>query len=189
MREEPDLLALHSDNRFVKLAADRSGVPEHPYWIANCEVTRGDFEAFINDNQYQGEKPTDRKESEFYNYKDISPTLNHPVQQVSWYDAVMYCNWLSRREGLTPVYRIAGKEMIKDWQYKEKEVDKWEEIDGATGYRLPRDVEWEYACRAGSKTDWSSGSDESLLTAYCQMYPSKMSFPSGKKLPNAWGMH
>jgi serine/threonine protein kinase/formylglycine-generating enzyme required for sulfatase activity len=189
MREDPDLLALRSDNRFVKLAADRSGVPEHPYWIANCEVTRGDFEAFINDNQYQGEKPMDRKESELYNYKETSPTLNHPVQKVSWYDAVMYCNWLSRREGLTPVYRIAGKQMIKDWQDKEKEVDKWEEIDGATGYRLPRDVEWEYACRAGSKTDWSSGSDESLLTAYCQMYPSKMSFPSGKKLPNAWGMH
>ena len=191
MRLEPDLLALHSDNRFVKLAADRSGVPEHPYWIASCEVTRGDFEAFINDNQYQGEKPTDRKESELYHYKETSPTLYHPVQNVSWYDAVMYCNWLSRREGLTPVYRNAGKQMIKDWRDPDKEIEvsKWEEIDGATGYRLPKDLEWEYACRAGSKTDWSSGSDESLLAAYCQMVPSKLASPSGKKLPNAWGMH
>ena len=187
MREDPDLLALHSDPRFVKLAG--SIVPSHPYWIANREVTRGDFEAFMNDNQYEGEKPKDRRGSVLYQYQETSPTLNHPVQNVSWLDAVMYCNWLSRRQGLTQAYRYVGKQEFKDYDGREKQIDKWEQVGGANGYRLPSEWEWEYACRAGSKTDWSSGSDESLLAVYSQTYPSKLTSPSGHKLPNAWGVH
>jgi serine/threonine protein kinase/tetratricopeptide (TPR) repeat protein len=180
-------LALHSDSRFVKLVADPSRVPEQPYWLASREVTRGEYEAFLNDTGYDGEKPKVAKEMRPDD--SVSPTPDHPAQNVSWYDSVMYCNWLSRREGRTPAYRIAGKAKIKDWQGQEIEVDKWEKVEGATGYRLPRELEWEYACRAGSQTDWSTGSDESLLASYCQMNPSKLASPSGKKLPNAWGLH
>jgi len=181
-------LALHSDPRFVKLAADLSKVPKQPYWLASREVTRREYEAFLNDTGYDGEKPKDAKTARPND--SVSPTPDHPAQNVSWYDAVMYCNWLSRSEGRSPAYRSAGKEKIKDPSSSvEIEVDKWEEVDGATGYRLPRELEWEYACRAGSQTDWSTGSDESLLASYCQMIPSKLASPSGKKLPNAWGMH
>jgi formylglycine-generating enzyme required for sulfatase activity len=101
----------------------------------------------------------------------------------------MYCNWLSRREGRTPAYRYAGKKKINRSNGREVEEGEWQEVDGANGYRLPKDVEWEYACRAGSDTDWSTGSDELLLAPYCQMYPSKLASPCGKKLPNAWGLH
>jgi serine/threonine protein kinase/formylglycine-generating enzyme required for sulfatase activity len=188
MRSDPDLLVLHADPRFVELAAERSNVPEQPYWLANREVTRGEFEAFLDDSSYDGEKPKDREESKLFNYKETSPTLDHPAQNVSWYDAVMYCNWLSRREGRTPAYRYVGKEKIKEYG-NDIELDKWEQVDGANGYRLPRDLEWEYACRSGSDTEWSPGNDEALLTAYCQMVPSKLASPSGKKLPNAWGLH
>ncbi|MBU6238857.1 MAG: formylglycine-generating enzyme family protein, partial [Planctomycetes bacterium] len=188
MRSDADLLVLHADPRFVKLAAERSNVPEQPYWLANREVTRGEYEAFIDDQSYAGEKPKDRKESELFNYKETSPTPDHPAQNVSWYDALMYCNWLSRREGRTPAYRYVGKEKIKEFRI-DIEVDKWEQVDGANGYRLPRELEWEYACRSGSDTEWSPGNDEALLAAYCQMFPSKLASPSGKKLPNAWGLH
>ena len=41
--------------------------------------------------------------------KEISPTPDHPVQQVSWYDAVLFCNWLSRKERLTPCYERAAR--------------------------------------------------------------------------------
>jgi serine/threonine protein kinase/formylglycine-generating enzyme required for sulfatase activity len=184
MREDPDLIVLHSDPRFVKLASNPSNVPEHPYWLASREVTRGEYEAFLEDND-AGEKPTDREKPD----PNISPTPAHPAQRVSWYDAVMYCNWLSRKEGRTPAYRSAGKGKIKDYVNREFEVDQWEEEVGATGYRLPRELEWEYACEAGSETDWSTGSDDSLLASYCQMYPSDLASPSGKKLPNAWGLH
>jgi formylglycine-generating enzyme required for sulfatase activity len=189
MRSDADLLILHADPRFVKLAAERTNVREEPYWVANREVTRGEFEAFINDSSYSGEKPQDRKEFELYGYNEISPTLDHPAQNVSWYDAVMYCNWLSRREVRTPVYRFAGKQKVKDYDNQEVEVDKWEKVEGANGYRLPKELEWEYACRAGSDTDWSTGNDESLLAPYCQMFPSKLASVCGQKLPNAWGLH
>lgn len=186
MRSDPDLLVLHADRRFVKLATERYRVPEEPYWLVNREVTRGEYEAFLDDTNYDGEKPKDAKASRPDD--SISPTLDHPAQNVSWCDAVMYCNWLSRQEGRRPVYRFVGKEKIKDINGREIEVDQWEAVVGATGYRLPREIEWEYACRAGSETDWSTGNEESLLAAYCQSYPSKLASPSGKKLPNAWGL-
>jgi len=186
MREDPDLIVLHSDPRFVKLAGDRSSAPEQPYWLANREVTRGEYEAFLDDTSYEGEKPEDAKVAR-PDY-EVSPTPDHPAQRVSWYDAVMYCNWLSRREGRTPAYHFAGKQMINKF-IGVIAVDKWEEVDGSTGYRLPRELEWEYACRAGSETEWSSGNDRLLLAAFCEMYPSKLASRCGDKLPNAWGLH
>ncbi|MCX7389069.1 MAG: SUMF1/EgtB/PvdO family nonheme iron enzyme [Planctomycetales bacterium] len=67
--------------------------------------------------------------------------------------------------------------------------DAWRVIPGATGYRLLHEAEWEYACRAGTSTVFSSGDDETLLVGYCQMYPSKLTAVCGEKLPNAWGLH
>jgi hypothetical protein len=158
--------------------------PSPPYWLANREVTRGEFETFLSDKDYAGEKPVAPEKSD----ESISPTPDHPAQNVSWYDAIQYCNWLSRREGRQPAYRSVGKEKIKDFTNDETEVDKWEQVSGANGYRLPTELEWEYACRSGSQTDWSMGSDESLLPAYCQMQASR-TVPGGRKLPNAWGLH
>ncbi len=186
MRSDARLLVLHPDPRFVKLAAERSNVPEQPYWVANREVTRGEFEAFLDDTSYDGEKPKDAQQAR--PDQETSPTMDHPAQDVSWYDAVMYCNWLSRREGRTPAYRSAGKQKVKGYSNQEVEMDKWEQVEGANGYRLPRELEWEYACRAGSDTDWSTGSDDSLLSSYCQDQSSQAS-PCGRKLPNAWGLH
>ncbi|MCU0719295.1 MAG: formylglycine-generating enzyme family protein [Pirellula sp.] len=187
MHNDPDLIVLHGDPRFFTLATERINVRELPYWLASREVTRGEYEAFLDDTIYDGEKP--KHAADARPDDEVSPTPDHPAQHVSWYDAVMYCNWLSRREGRTPAYRYTGKEKIKDYRDREIEVDKWEELNGATGYRLPTEVEWEYACEAGSLTDWSTGSDMSLLVGYFQMYRSELAASSGKKLPNAWGMH
>lgn len=144
MGEDPDLIVLHSDPRFVKLAADPSRVPEQPYWLASREVTRGEYEAFLNDTGYDGQKPKDTKTASLND--TFFPGLDNPVMNVSWYDSVVYCNWLSHREGRTPAYRSAGKK--KTWtNAQEVEVDIWVDVDGATGYRLPKEVEWEYACR------------------------------------------
>ena len=190
LSQDADFVVLHAEPEFKSLVGkilrsvqDRERtVPESGYWIASCEVTRGQFEAFMQDADYKFEKPTDWKGVD----TAVSPTGDHPAQQVSWYDAVMYCNWLSREEGKTPAYRNTGKKEkgnLNDGKY-----DQWELIEGSTGYRLPLDVEWEYACRAGTRTDWSSGSDEQFLADYCQMYPSKLGAVVGQKLPNAWGL-
>ena len=71
-----------------------------------------------------------------------------PVEQISWADAALYCNLRSRSEGLQPCYDEETAEC--DFQ--------------ASGYRLPTEAEWEYACRAGGQADQAlAGSSRELL--------------------------
>jgi tetratricopeptide (TPR) repeat protein len=188
--QNPDLRTLHRDPQFSKLRTD---LPRQPYWLADREVTRGEFEDFLKDTGYSPMKWNDS-----YGGRSATPTLDHPANAVTWYDAVIYCNWLSRREGRQPAYVPVGKQRVRVWKTfvsgnepreEVREVDKWEPVDGASGYRLPMGIEWQYACRAGSGTPWSSGNDKSLLASYCQMKPSEILSPCGTKLPNAWGLH
>ena len=189
-REDPDFAILHSDPKFASILADMDGAEKQvkvdgEFWVGDQEVSRGQFEAFMNDANYAvAEKPSGWDGVD----TSISPTGDHPAQQVSWYDAVMYCNWLSQREGLQPCYERTGTKEKGGWTETE-EYDAWRELLGSTGYRLLHESEWEYACRAGTTTEFSSGNDETLLVSYCQMYPSKLTAVCGEKLPNAWGLH
>jgi formylglycine-generating enzyme required for sulfatase activity len=115
-------------------------------------------------------------------------TSRLPKVGVTWYEAVVFCNALSVRDGLTPVYVGAGT----DWE--------WNPL--LDGYRLPLEAEWEYACRAGSPDQLANGELESLecepldptLDAIgwsCQNsgYPSYGAHEVGQKMANAWGLH
>ncbi|MGA2642127.1 MAG: SUMF1/EgtB/PvdO family nonheme iron enzyme, partial [Spirochaetia bacterium] len=104
---------------------------------------------------------------------------NRPVERVSWYDAVEFCNKLSERDGLAKVYTINGTDVTADWS--------------ANGYRLPTEAEWEYAARGGqqgvSEYHVYAGSDNLDQVGWYKDNSGGTTHPVGQKAPNALGLY
>ncbi|MFJ1839602.1 formylglycine-generating enzyme family protein [Streptomyces sp. NPDC088175] len=99
-----------------------------------------------------------------------------PVTEISWNEAVRFCNLLSRETGLQPCYATGddpdGPAVVCDWR--------------ADGYRLPSEAEWEYACRAGTSGERYGDLDE---IAWHRGNSGEEVHDVATRMPNAWGLH
>lgn len=138
----------------------RDVVIRRPFYMGVTEVTQAEYVAIMGANpslfgqRQRAEKTAAGVAFDF-----------HPVERVSWDNAVEFCEKLAQREQHALPPRV---------------------------YRLPTEAEWEHACRAGKATLWSFGTDVQKLSDhawYARRDAERTTQPVGQKLPNAWGLH
>jgi sulfatase modifying factor 1 len=137
-----------------------------PFYIAKYAVTFEEYDRFCDDTIGKS-RPDDGGRGRG----------NLPVINVTWYDVVEYCNWVSEKEGLTPCYSGKGKLTQCDFS--------------ADGYRLPTEAEWEYAARGGQKSQGYiyAGSDNPDDVAWYVGNSGGQIHPVGQKQPNELGLY
>ncbi|MDR0704607.1 MAG: SUMF1/EgtB/PvdO family nonheme iron enzyme [Planctomycetaceae bacterium] len=143
----------------------------------------------ITRNLFVGVYPV--TQGEFSQLMGFNPSITAdkegcPVDSVTWYSAVEYCNKMSELEELSPFYELKAVKRRTTGTIEKAEIV----VLGGTGYRLLTEAEWEYTCRAGSITPWCYGDQVMEVGDYAWHYDnsSMETHPVGEKKPNSWGL-
>jgi len=149
-------------------------IPDDNFCIAKTEVTQEFYEAVT------GENPSHTKGAKF------------PVESVSWYDSLVFCNRLSDLLGKTPCYKVNGSSNPDDWGYSphqnkiiEGEIEFNQEADG---FRIPTLEEWDVAIRGGENHTYS-GSEDLDSVAWTDSNSGGQVHEVAQLLPNGYGIY
>ena len=201
-----NVYAQNISSDFVRISAVTL---ERDFYMCDHEVTQKEYKDIMGANPSKFKNNPDKGEIQ----------ENRPVERVSWFDAIEYCNKRSIKEGLMPCYKAndstdtskwgieptadTGKwgrkptmTISKEYNYT-RSTSTWFDVEcdwNANGYRLPTNLEWEYAASAGNNLDedvYSGTDDESKLGDYAWYIRNSRNktHEVKKKKPNAFGLY